>query len=107
MMNVDLEREILDKEGRQLMWKALDKLFFVQKERAKETNEFVLSNLQQIAKENLEGQCTKGNSCKNSSVVLLQKLIAKGENACRASDVALVSERECACYGRTACVVLD
>lgn len=79
MMNVDLEKEILDKERRELMWKALDKLFFVSRDRAVETNQFVLENLPQIAKENLEGQCTKGHSCKNSSVVLLQKLIEKGE----------------------------
>lgn len=75
MKDVELEKEILDKQGIKLMWKAMNKLFFIEKSKAEETNAYILENVQQIAKENLEGQCTKGHSCKNSSAVLLQKLI--------------------------------
>jgi len=80
MKDIDLQEEILNQEGVNMMWKALEKLFFVSPEKAIQTNQFVLDNLPQIAKENLEGQCTTGHSCKNSSIVILQKLMKDGED---------------------------
>ena len=81
MKDISLQKEILDKEGVNMVWKALDKLFFVSQQQATETNAYVLEHLPAIAKDNLEGQCTRGHSCKNSSVVILQNLVQNGTAA--------------------------
>ncbi len=78
MKDISLQKEILDTERVKMVWKALDKLFFVSKQQAVETNAYVLEHLTAIAKDNLEGQCTSGHSCKNSSFVILQSLVENG-----------------------------
>lgn len=72
MMNAIWEGEIPPKQD---MWKLFPKLFQISRQSATETNHFIQSNLVAIAKENLEGQCTKGHSCKNKTVVTLTKLM--------------------------------
>ena len=79
MKDTELQHEVLNKDGVKRLWTALDKIFFVSLDKVKETNQYVLDNLPQIAKENLEGQCTTGHSCKNSSAILLQKLLTEHE----------------------------
>jgi hypothetical protein len=75
MRDTHLERELPDAKSVAVLWNILEKLFFISKKKASDTNQFVQDHMAQIAKENLEGQCTSGHSCKNSSAVLLQKLM--------------------------------
>jgi hypothetical protein len=75
MKDIELEKEFPDEKSVTILWKILEQRFFISAKKARETNQFVHDHMAQIAKENLEGQCTSGHSCKNSSVVLLQKLI--------------------------------
>ena len=77
MKDIELQQEILKEKSVKMMWTILNKLFYISEKNARNANLFVQDNLAQIAKENLEGQCTTGHSCKNSSVILLQKLMKK------------------------------
>jgi hypothetical protein len=77
MKDTQLEKELPDQKSVTMLWNILEKLFYISRNKASETNRFVQDHMAQIAKENLEGQCTSGHSCKNSSVVMLQKLMKK------------------------------
>jgi hypothetical protein len=55
------------------MWKLLKDRFGVQPERVQELLDYLDKNRQQIARENLVGQCTTGHSCKDKAKEELQR----------------------------------
>ena len=75
MKDTQLETELFNAKAINMLWSILERLFYVDRSKARETNAYVQSHLQEIARENLVGQCTTGHSCKNSSVEILQKII--------------------------------
>jgi hypothetical protein len=62
-------------------WKAMMKKFGVDRQRAVRTNRYIMENIEAIVKDNLAGQCTKGHSCKNSSRVILTKMIQRASES--------------------------
>ena len=79
MKDIELEQKLQKEKSVNMIWTILNKIFYISEKKARNANQFVQDNLAQIAKENLEGQCTSGHSCKNSSVILLQKLMKNEE----------------------------
>jgi hypothetical protein len=55
------------------MWSLLQERFGVQPERVQELLDYLEKNRQQIARENLVGQCTTGHSCKDKAKEVLQR----------------------------------
>eukprot|EP00579_Thalassiosira_antarctica_P021910 CAMPEP_0201971504 /NCGR_PEP_ID=MMETSP0904-20121228/37311_1 /ASSEMBLY_ACC=CAM_ASM_000553 /TAXON_ID=420261 /ORGANISM="Thalassiosira antarctica, Strain CCMP982" /LENGTH=87 /DNA_ID=CAMNT_0048520945 /DNA_START=102 /DNA_END=365 /DNA_ORIENTATION=- len=55
------------------LWNVYD---FVPPKAVKETMQWILDNQVEIAKDNLKGQCTPGNSCKTTSSVKLNELLS-------------------------------
>jgi hypothetical protein len=78
MMDI-LSEEVPDKAGgipQEQLWEILDKQFGLSSSRLKnDIQSFLKQNLVNIAKDNLEGQCTEGHSCKLKSVEALQRLM--------------------------------
>jgi len=68
---------ILDvgKDGTNIIWNKLKIEFNVSKDSVRSTQTFFQTFAKDIARENLEGQCTNGHSCKKSSEHKLKKLI--------------------------------
>jgi Putative rhamnosyl transferase len=61
------------------MWTGVKKVFCVSIVNAKIVRDYIKVHLQAIAADNLKGQCTKGHSCKESSIGIL-KLIMTDES---------------------------
>jgi hypothetical protein len=59
------------------MWSAVEKLFSLKKEGIQALRSYILQHMTEIANDNLEGQCTKGHSCKSSSKRLLEEIKSK------------------------------
>jgi hypothetical protein len=57
------------------LWNVLFKLFGINGEDLYQVRKYISEHFVSIARDALAGQCTKGHSCKNSSKLLLQKLI--------------------------------
>ena len=60
MMDIDFESKGTSDQVR-ILWETLTKKFKVSRTNIAETKQYFLENAVQIARENLEGQCTKGN----------------------------------------------
>jgi hypothetical protein len=61
------------------LWSILQSpTFSISTTNVKETREYIQANIVEIAKENLQGQCKGKHSCKESSQILLQKIIDTG-----------------------------
>lgn len=58
-----------------LFWDLLHDDFFVLREQIQFTNRYILNHMLDIAKDNLEGQCTSGHSCKDATKEKLLKII--------------------------------
>ncbi|KAL7471434.1 hypothetical protein ACHAXS_011722 [Conticribra weissflogii] len=56
------------------MWKGLSVYFSVSKESAKDARWLIMDRMQEIAADNLRGQCTPGHSCKQGAQYLLEKM---------------------------------
>ena len=61
------------------LWKLLQEKFGIMTNDALVTKQYFEEKLVQIAKENLEGQCRPGHSCKESSQIKLKKVIERHE----------------------------
>mmetsp|Transcript_25222 Transcript_25222/g.29193 ORF Transcript_25222/g.29193 Transcript_25222/m.29193 type:complete len:101 (-) Transcript_25222:84-386(-) len=77
LVQLDLANSILDvgKDGTNIIWNKLKIEFNVSKDSVRSTQTFFQTFAKDIARENLEGQCTNGHSCKKSSEHKLKKLI--------------------------------
>jgi hypothetical protein len=62
------------------LWKLIGPKFGLLPETAARLHDYLKINMQSIAADNLEGQCTVGHSCKNSSKILLQTIIDRPES---------------------------
>jgi hypothetical protein len=60
------------------LWWAAKRLFGFSKRNARDINSYMKDRVKEIAKDNLDGQCTQGHSCKNSSQILLQSILQGG-----------------------------
>lgn len=72
------------KENSDELWDVLEDRFDIMIQDAIETKQFFVENMKDIAKENLEGQCQPGHSCKQSSQNQLREIIEnlnENENA--------------------------
>ncbi|KAL3797250.1 hypothetical protein HJC23_004542 [Cyclotella cryptica] len=56
------------------LWTGLKILFMVSRDQAKTARSFIVGNMQQIAEDNLKGQCTPGHSCKNGTQSVLKSV---------------------------------
>jgi len=56
------------------MWKGLSLYFSISKNSANDARWLILDRLQEIAADNLRGQCTPGHSCKQGAQALLEKM---------------------------------
>lgn len=77
MMRVEADAAVGSPQVIQKLWKLLYKRFAVEPERVQELMEYFEANKQEIARENLLGQCTTGHSCKKSAKEILQKYMGK------------------------------
>ncbi len=75
MSNAIIKERVKHSSGTQ--WKAMMMKFGVERQRAVETNRYILENIEAILKDNLAGQCTKGHSCKKSSKEILTEMIKR------------------------------
>lgn len=77
MKNIVLdEKSAPNKIAKNDLWKMmLSSQFHIVSHKVQETQLYLSNNLEDIAKENLVGQCTTGHSCKRSSKMKLMKLI--------------------------------
>jgi hypothetical protein len=75
MNRVDAEGQVGHSTIVKKMWRLLKERFGVQPERVKELLDYLEKNRQQIARENLVGQCTTGHSCKDKAKEELQRYI--------------------------------
>lgn len=74
-VTTDNIRSSEDQKRADILWKTVRNRFHVSMGRLSDTKAYFLQNSRQIAKDNLEGQCTKGHSCKKSSENKLKKLV--------------------------------
>lgn len=66
-------------ESQSSLWSILQSTnFFISTSQVMETRAYIQAHIVDIAKENLEGQCRGKHSCKESSQILLQKMIDTG-----------------------------
>ncbi|CAB9522524.1 expressed unknown protein [Seminavis robusta] len=63
-----------------MMWNSVTRRFLISKESIARLRVFLTDHLRGIAQDNLEGQCTPGHSCKNSSKVILTELLKEANN---------------------------
>jgi hypothetical protein len=68
------------KHVQEKLWKLIGQKFGFLPETAARLHDYLKANMQSIAADNLEGQCTDGHSCKNSSKILLQTIIDRPES---------------------------
>jgi hypothetical protein len=71
------------KQNSEELWDVLEDRFDVMVEDAIETKRYFEENMEQIAKENLEGQCRPGHSCKESSQNKLKQIIEESEQGAK------------------------
>lgn len=64
-----------------ILWDMLEERFGIMVEDAIETKRYFEENMKEIAKENLEGQCRPGHSCKESSQKKLVQIIEDSEQS--------------------------
>lgn len=60
----------------ELLWKTTHYFFGLDTHRVRILRQYLLDHMVDIAKDNLQGQCSAGHSCKNSSQVILQSIAA-------------------------------
>ena len=60
------------------LWKVVEFVFGVTPSGVRELRKYLKDNIVGIAKDNLEGQCSAGHSCKNSSQVMLRSIVERG-----------------------------
>mmetsp|Transcript_3513 Transcript_3513/g.5355 ORF Transcript_3513/g.5355 Transcript_3513/m.5355 type:complete len:431 (+) Transcript_3513:139-1431(+) len=73
--NIQLSHHMKDIDFQDQIWKGLRKVFGVKKGELAVLQQYLKQNVVEIAQDNLEGQCTKGHSCKNSSKSSLQAIV--------------------------------
>ena len=61
----------------QELWDSLSKDFSVTRQDAKEVRDIIVDRMQEIAEDNLKGQCTSGHSCKNGTQKVLEMIQGK------------------------------
>ena len=66
------------KDVQNQLWWAAKRLFGFSKRNARDINDYMKDRVKEIAKDNLDGQCTRGHSCKNSSQILLKSILEGG-----------------------------
>ena len=59
------------------LWRGLQGLFSVSPESAADARMLILDRMQEIAEDNLRGQCTPGHSCKEGAQSLLQRVASQ------------------------------
>jgi len=69
------------------LWEVVSSLFGYTLETSQKLHFYLNSHLQAIALDNLNGQCTSGHSCKKSSQLILQAIIAA--TRCPITDIAV------------------
>jgi hypothetical protein len=57
------------------LWLVVDQVFGFSQETAREVRQYLQHHMRAIAHDNLQGQCTEGHSCKNTSQELLQTIV--------------------------------
>lgn len=77
MMRVEADSEVKNPVIVQKLWKLLRNRFAVEPDRVQELMKYFEEHRQEIARENLLGQCTTGHSCKKSAKQELQKYMKK------------------------------
>jgi len=76
------------------MWKSVLKRFMIAQPSVAKMRVYLTEHMAAVAQDNLQGQCTKGHSCKNSSLFILKQLVdehASANATDRATDDAVGS----------------
>ena len=66
-----------DTGGDPAIWSILAKNFHITKGMTAKANHYLQTHFQEVLEDNLFGQCTPGHSCKNSTKIILKKLLHK------------------------------
>jgi hypothetical protein len=88
MRNVPMDENFMPRaELTNKLWQLLEERFAMNQTRLQETQSFLIEHEQQIAYENLLGQCTTGHSCKEEAKQELQQYIQNQQHAGRNNDL--------------------